>query len=230
MSLTPALAALACWGCGNYEERLEQSLNRMKEQARLDQYLNPPVGSNFQAERIALRTPRPLPSEPSDFGLIPGLGNELFDIRSSFVAAAQGGGTELGLHVLGRHKAPPRADAKNAPPQPDLSQRGDFTQDVLNLLGRIHSEIQNQTPTKVVKKSNEFNRWAYTANNNAVEVYVMNRRIGNEDYNLALIWEVPPKNMATYRSPIDMCLETLAVGPDAARSFNQGPGGTDAGF
>jgi hypothetical protein len=222
-------ASLVAPGCGSYEARLERTLARLKERAELDKYLNPPVEGKFKEELVFLRTPKPLPGQPSEFRLSPGLGDELYDLHSSFVAVQANGGLDLGLHVLGRHKKPPKPLPKGAPAPPDQSARGDFLADVFAELNRAHNNAAAGAEGKKVrmKGENEFTRYIYDIGSNKIHVYFLNRKIGQETYELAMIWEIPPQQAASTRG-IDLCMQTLAVGPAAGRSFQSGYGDEEA--
>lgn len=222
--------SLAVGGCGSYENRLDKSIQRRKEQAQLDQYLNPAVEGKFKEELIFLRTPKPLPGQAADFRLASGLGDEAFDLHSSFVALKQGGGLALGLHVLGRHKKP-KPTGKNAPPTVDESQRGVFLTDVLRVLDTIHSGGASSVgDNRAKKKSNDFSRRLYQVGENTIEVYLISRKFPNDNnYDLALIWEIPRDQAKEHEKGIELCLQSLALGPNAARSFESGFGDDDAG-
>ena len=59
------------------------------------------------------------------------------------------------------------------------------------------------------------------------QLFRLNRKLGQESYDLALIWEVPPQQAASMHG-IDLCMQSLGVGPTAARSFQSGYGDEDA--
>ncbi|MFO0960974.1 MAG: hypothetical protein U0800_26635, partial [Isosphaeraceae bacterium] len=172
---------------------------------------------------VYIRPPKPLPGQAADFRLVPGLTDAQYDLRSSFVSLRQDGGLDLGLHVLARHKKPPRPAAKGgAPAEPDQSQRGDFTNDVLTLLNTVHNNAASTATSNKAraKGGNEFNRYIYEANGNKIQVYLLpGRKVGQDVFDLALIWELSPEQQKNPK-PVDLCLQTVAVGPAATRAFN----------
>lgn len=224
-------------GCGSaiYEARLSNHLAVRKEKAKLDKFLNPPLDGKYKEEGIFLRVPRPLPGQPAEFRLAAqGVTDANYDLHNSFVNVDQSGGLNLGLHVLGRHKKPKPATAKNAP-APDVSQRGDFTGEVLALANEVHQNAASQAaPGKVKKKTNDYTRYLYQVGDNTIEIYLFNRKFGADNiYDLALIWEYPTSQKNTHSNPIELCLQSMAVGPGASRSFESGgvddSAGQDAG-
>lgn len=210
-------------GCGSYEARLERELKRREEVAELNNYLNGPIEGKYKEEHVYIRPPKPLPGQAADFRLVPGLTDAQYDLRSSFASLRQDGGLDLGLHVLARHKKPPRPAAKGAPPEPDQTQRGDFTSDVLTLLNTVHNNAASNASAQKVraKGGNEFNRYIYeTGTGTKVQVYLMpGKKVGQDTYDVALIWELSPDQQKNTK-PVDLCLQTLAVGPAASRAFS----------
>ncbi len=225
--VTVATLAFFGSGCGSYEARLQRTLARLKERAELDKYLNPPAEGKFKEESVFLRPPKPLPGQPSEFRLSPALGDELFDVHSSFVAVQSNGALDLGLHVLGRHKKPPKPQAKGAPAPPDQSARGDFLNDVFAELNKAHNNSAGGDPKKVKVGDNDYTRYIYEVGTTKINVYILSKKMGQEAYDLALIWEVPPQQ-ATNTRGIDLCLKSIAVGPAAGRSFQSGYGDEEA--
>lgn len=219
--LATILGGLA--GCGSYEARLERELKRREEVAELNSYLNGPIEGKYKDELVYVRPPKPLPGQPTDFRLVPGLTDAQYDLRSSFTSLRQDGNVDLDLHVLARHKKPPRAAAKGAPPEPDQSQRGDFTSDVLTLLNTVHNNAASgATANKVrVKGGNEFNRYIYEVGNGyKIQVYLLTgKKVGQDTFDVALIWGLSPDQQKNTK-PIELCLQTLAVGPAATRAFS----------
>lgn len=222
-------ALVVALGCSKYEKRLEVTIERMKYQQRLDQYLKPAEGGKFQELGIHLRVP--LGMEPAkEVTIVPEEG--AFDLVANFAGNAGGGaqakeGTPapqpVRLNVLARvkrKKAPPK---KGETPPPEVP-RGEFKADVRALLAASlgnPEDAQNKADAAERKRLNEYRRLIFTAGNgNIIRVYFYKQA----EYDTALIWNIPPASERNAATGIDLCLETQAVGPRALNLFQ---GGTD---
>ena len=102
-------------GCGtqNYESRLEQTLEQMKYQKRLDENLTEPATKGKLEElQIYVRPPKNMTGPTQTFQLAavePGR----FDVESSFIEPEK-----QSLHVLARVKRP-KTPAKKGAPRPN---------------------------------------------------------------------------------------------------------------
>lgn len=221
-------ALIVIVGCSKYEKRLDVTIERMKYQQRLDQYLKPAEAGKFQELGIHLRVPQGL--DPArEVTIVPEEG--LFDLVANFVDNAAAGGAEakegapppqpLRLNVLARvkrKKAPPK---KGEAPPPEVP-RGEFKADVRALLAASlgnPEDAQNKADAAERKRLNEYRRLIFTAGNgNTIRVYFYKQG----EYDTALIWNLPPGAERTAATPIDLCLETQAVGPRAQNLFQGG--------
>jgi hypothetical protein len=216
--LTLALAV----GCsGRYEYRLEKTLDQMKYQQRLDQFLNPAETGAFQELGIFLRTPMPMQKAQQNVGL-PSVDPAQYEIVSTFVDSA----SRARLHVLSRVKRPKKPPAKKGEAPPVEVPRGEFVADVLALLAQDlgNPEATAAAPKADKKGINDFRKLVFKdSSGNDTQVYFSKVDI----YDTALVWVVPPaaeKGLATGR---DLALEVFSVGPRALNKFR---GGTDDDF
>ena len=125
------------------------------------------------------------------------------------------------LHLLARVKLPKKATPKGAPPPPPTSQRGDFTRDVLAVLGSVYGSVEGLANPKFVdesKRGNRFKRLVVTANDKELKLYTYKQ----DNYEAALIFVYDPKLKGPLSSKIDLCLETFATGVRADRSSRGG--------
>ncbi len=224
-----ALVLVLVLGCGKYEKRLDVTIERMKYQQRLDQYLKPAEGGKFQELGIHLRVP--LDMNPArEVTIVPEEG--AFDLVANFAGSApageqakEGGAAPppLRLNVLARVKRKKAAPKKGETPPPEVP-RGDFKADVRALLAASlgnPEDAQNKADAAERKRLNEYRRLIFTAGNgNIIRVYFYKQA----EYDTALIWNIPPAAERNAATAIDLCLETQAVG---ARALNLFQGGSD---
>jgi hypothetical protein len=222
-------AGIVAVGCSKYEKRLDSTLERMKYQQRLDQYLKPAEAGPFRDLGIHLRVPKGM-NAAKEVQVVPEEG--AFDLVANFADPAAGGGgaqakegapppQPLRLNVLARvkrKKAPPK---KGETPPPEVP-RGEFKADVRALLAASlgnPEDAQNKADAAERKRNNEYRRLIFTAGNgNVVRAYLY--KIA--EYDVALIWNIPPAAERAAATPIDLSLETLAVGPRALNLFQGG--------
>jgi hypothetical protein len=215
-------------GCSkSYEKRLEATLNRMKYEQKLDQYLKPAETGKFQELGIYLRPPKNLePASQPMLAVDPGA----YELIASFLdtsggtpakgaeAAAAPAPAGLRLHVLARVKRKKPAPKKGETPPPE-SPRGDFVADVRQVLA---SELGN--PDDALNKAldnstqgrNAFKRLIFTAGNgDFIRAYFLKQ----DAYEVALIWDVPQAVDKASANGVRYCLESFATGPAAIDRF-----------
>ena len=107
-------ALLGCSGPVEYEHRIEQSVNDLKDLQKYDTYLAPSVGGGLQDFGVQLRPPKPLAIDPNSALQVPA---EVVDISESY--SGVGAGVPVVLHVLATRKNPRApAEGEPAPPRP----------------------------------------------------------------------------------------------------------------
>lgn len=229
MRRIPALsvsALLVCvLGCGadSYNRRLEHSLNDLKYRQRLDRYLNQPAQGKFQDLAIFLRPPKPLvPSKEFQFSTTPGL----FDLTTSFYdPQSKPEAPGLRLHVLARRKIKKAPLKEGAPPPPPEVARGDFRQDVQVLLAsELGATEENflKFQDMTTKNNTAFKRLTFTSpilNNDQIRVFLYTNK--PDDYDVALIWDIPPgvEKTPSVTEGQALTLGSFATGAKASRQF-----------
>ncbi len=204
-------------GCGqeSYNKRLAATLERLERERRIEKNLmKPPADKKFQDLSIYIRPPKD--EELVKVGQLP-VGEGQYELDSSFVD--KNGAV---LHLLSRVKLPKKAATKGAPPvPPTTTQRGDFTRDVLAVLSSVYGQVEGFATPKFVdesKRGNPFKRLIAIANDKEVKLYTYKK----DNHEVALIFVYDPKLRGPLSSKIDLCLETFAAGPKAARNFSGG--------
>jgi hypothetical protein len=209
---TATLLYIAGCGAKSYETRLDETLNDMKYQDRLNRLLLPPLEKKWHEMSIYLRPPKNLvqskawalaPTEPGKF-----------DLEASFNEPSK-----QDMHVLVRVKRSKGASKKGAAPNPaDTVDRTNFTGDVLAVLNDTYKPAEELVITKFkaeTKKKNEYKFQAITANDKNIQIYFYKQ----EPYDVALVFEYPKSEQASLFSKIGLCLESFAVGERAGRIF-----------
>ncbi len=234
------LLALAL-GCGyrSYETRLASTEKNEQYNITLNANLEPATTDDFQKLGFYVRPPKGL-AKTKTFApaqLTPGQ----YDLAATFQgpppdpAAPSGIATGLQLHVLARKKTPKKTQQakKEVEVAPEVP-RGPFEADVRALLGAIYGEAATANePKAATKRANSFRRLAFQAGGNNliynVHVYFYTQKVGQDEYDAALIWEIPVNrpNLAG-TDPIDLTLESFAVANRANALFNSG-GAVDLG-
>jgi hypothetical protein len=237
-------------GCGHYKARMEATVQHLHYLKRLNDNLIEPPQAKFKELQIYVRPPKPLAeAKESNLQNVPA---GQYDLAETFLgepAKAEGETKDatapadpnavLRLHVLARVKRPKKTPKKGEAPPPDTSGRGEFLSDVKTLLAAEFSageEVTNTRPQDDTKGKNKFKRMIFKApvSGDAIRVYFYKQG----DYDVALVWDVPPAFEKSSASGINLCLECFAVGPKAASFFNNGysdesmpgaPGGTGKG-
>jgi hypothetical protein len=221
-------------GCRDYDFRLGKTLEEMKYQQRLEKNLEKaPTKGSLQGELIYVRPPKGLSGPTKAFTLTvvePGK----FDLENSFIDE----GKQASLHLLARHKKPKAPPKKGAPPVA-AAARGDFTNEVIELVKAAYG-VEDLTPTKfkaVVKRhegrENSYKEAKLDLNTKEVLIYLYGDK--NGPYNIALIFEYPKTEVNSLSPKIGLSLEAFAVGEAAGKAFSgggeEGTGeeGTDSG-
>lgn len=206
LALLLTATTVLAWGCGRgeYDSRLEQTLETRKRQAVYDQYLNPPAGDKFSELGITLRPPKSL-GGPQPFASAP---EGQYDLQVTFPGPQDDPARALNLHVLARRTPAKQADAKEEPTPP--AGRGPFVQDVTTLLGTIYAADAPQPRTEAVTKGrNEFRILISPSGN--INAYIYETKPGSPSDAAALIWEGAGQKGA--QEQIDATLETFSMNP-----------------
>jgi hypothetical protein len=220
LALLATTALLLAAGCGgrSYEARLNKTLDDMRYVKRLDDNLSPaPTKGKLEASNIYIRPPKTLTGPAKEFQLTvlePGK----FDISDSFFESGK-----ANLHVLGRIKVPKAATPKKAAPTPaEAATRGDFTSDVLALLGSVYNVELDPAKAKEEKGigpwENKFKRLAFEGNGKDVQVFFYGSKA--TPYEVALIFEYPNTEKASLSNKIELTLGSFATGERARRLFS----------
>ncbi|MEO6807614.1 MAG: hypothetical protein ABI353_00685 [Isosphaeraceae bacterium] len=226
LSLSASLVCVLGCGTDSYNRRLEHTLNDLKYRQRLDQYLSPPAQDQFQGLAIFLRPPKPLvPSKEFQLPTTPGL----FDLTTSFYdPASKPKSPGLRLHVLARRKVKKAPPKKGAPPPEPEVPRGDFRQDVQVLLAsELGATEENflKFQDMTAKNKTAFKRLTFTSpilNNDQIRVFLYTNK--RDNYDVALIWDIPPGVEKT--PPVtegqELTLGSFATGAKASQQFANG--------
>jgi len=209
---TATLLVIAGCGVKSYETRLENTLDDMKYQDRLNRLLQPPQAKGKWEElSIYLRPPKSLvqskawslaPTEPGKF-----------DLEASFVEPKQD------MHVLARVKRAKSAAKKGSAKPADTVDRTNFEGDVLNILNESYKPAEELVITKFkteTRKKNPFKFHSVTANDKTIQIYLYKQ----EPYDVALVFEYPKSEQKELFEKIRLCLESFAVGEKARRIFS----------
>jgi hypothetical protein len=219
-------------GCGkSYSDRMERTLDRLREQQRFDQFLiTAPQDGKFKELKIFVRPPKPMEISKT-FGLTEEPGR--YDLTETFLAIPKADpqakeGTPppdpnavFRLHVLARLKKTKKAATKKGvppPPEPAVP-RGEFTADVRTLLATdtgggetaLTAALKNDS-----KKPNQYKRLIFPASNSdVIKVYFYKQG----DYDVALVWDIPPGQDKPTATGVELCLKSFAVGRKAELAF-----------
>jgi len=210
-------------GCGskNYEYRIEQTISRMKYEKRLDENLGEAVKGKLEEKNIFIRPPKGLAGPTKTFQLTaiePGR----FDLENTFIE-----GDKQSLHVLARVDQPKAPAKKGAPPQAAAPPRGDFNQEVVELIRNASgAEIdlsQFKQETKQVqgrRQSNTFLAKTLDLSAKEMQIYLFGSKAS--PYKVALIFEYPKAQKNAVAPKIGLCLENFLVGDPARLAFSGG--------
>lgn len=210
-------------GCGmkNYDSRIEQTVDRMKYERRLDDNLMPFVKGKMEELGIYLRPPKNLAGPTQTFQFA-ALEAGRFDLENSFIEQ-----DKQSLHILARVDRPKVATKKDAPPQPEPPARGDFNEEVVELV-RSHTgaevELSQFKPeTKQVKGRRLANNFlAKTLDRESTEMQIYLYGSKSTPYKVALIFEYPKAEKNSISSKIGLALENFLVGDPARQAFSGG--------
>jgi hypothetical protein len=215
LAMLATMALLMIGGCGSksYEARLDQTLEDIKYQDRLNKLLMPALTKGKWEElSIYLRPPKNLSQTKAWMLVEPEPGK--FDLEASFDEPKK-----QSMHVLARVKRAKKPGKKAAPTPADTVDRTNFTGDVLAILNEFYKPPEDLTPTKFKaesKKKNEFKFHGMTVNDKNVQIYLYKK----DPYEVALIFEFPKSEQADLFSKIGLSLESFAVGDRARRFFS----------
>lgn len=204
-------------GCGqdSYNKRLAATLERLERERRIEKNLMPAPGEKrFQDLSIYIRPPKD--EALAKTGQLP-VGEGQFEMDASFLDLKSG----ATLHLLSRVKLPKKPATKGAPPVPPAPLRGDLTRDVLAILTNAYGPVEGFATPKFVdesKRGNRFKRLVVTANDKEVKLYTYKQ----DNHEVALVFVYDSKLRGALSTKIDLCLETFATGPKAARNYSGG--------
>ena len=195
-AVTVALLLVAGCGGRSYELRLNRTIEYMKYQKKLDQFLGPaPTQGRWSALSIYVRPPKPL-TESKEFQLTvvePGQ----YDLAASFVEPQK-----KGLHVLARKKQPKDAAKKKAPTAADTAVRGDFNGDVITLINSVYGvELQKGDKKKQEekKRDNTFQHQFFNVPDGTKTVHLFLYK--NDPYDVALVFRIPARRTGEHDHP-----------------------------
>ena len=206
-------------GCvQEYDFRMAKTIDNKRYQKRLNDNLEaPPAKTNLQTGNIFVRPPKGLQGPHKTFGLAvlePGK----FDVEDTFADPQK----QASLHILARVTVPKPAGKKASTPA-ETTQRGDFTDDVLELLKNAYggefdkSRLKNDEKKSPNGRTNSFKSLTSEVQGKEIKVYIFGEKSSPEK--VALIFDYPKEEARTLSSKINLCLESFAVGGAAARSF-----------
>jgi hypothetical protein len=216
---------LLTFGCRDYDVRLDETLEDMKYQKRLnDNLAEAPTKGLLQQELIYIRPPKGFTGPMKAFSLA-NIEAGKFDLENSFIEEAK----QASLHVLARHKKPKAAAPKKGPAPAEPPPRGDFTAEVIEVL-KVAYGIDDLEPGKFKPETkrhkgreNSFKATKLDVATKEVQVYLYGDK--NGPYNVALIFEYLKTEMNSLSPKIGLSLEAFATGEAARRVF---AGGSDA--
>lgn len=211
-------------GCGmkNYDYRIEQTLDRMKYERRLNENLGEAVKGKLEEHNIYVRPPKGLsgPTQTFQFAVLePGQ----FDVANTFLE-----GDKHSLHVLAWIDKPKAAAKKGAPQAPP--PRGNFDQFkqvvvemIRNATGAEIDITQFKQESKQLKdrrQSNAFLTKTLDLNAKEMQIYLYGPKAS--PYKIALIFEYPKAEKNAMAPKIGLCLENFLVGDPARLAFSGG--------
>jgi hypothetical protein len=204
-------------GCGNYDSRLDQTLQEMRYRKRLnDNLVEAPTKGKLQDLAIFVRPPKALKGPTKTFTMTvvePGK----FDVENSFIDEAK----QESMHILAR-VVRPKATPKKGAPQPEPTPRGKFIDDVLELVKTVYGVELEPSQFKADSHShgNRTNTFkAKTVDLTAKKVQIFFYGDEKAKYQVALIFEYPEGSHASINPKIPLCLESFAVDDVARRAF-----------
>lgn len=218
-----SLGMLLAIGCGmkNYDYRIEQTLERTKYENRLNENLMPEVKGKLEELGIYIRPPKNLagPTQTFQFAAIePGR----FDLENTFLEQ-----DKQSLHILARVDRPKTAAKKGEPAPPEPPPRGDFDEEVIELIrNATGSELDLSKFTKEDKQlkyrrgANTFKTATIDRDPREMQVYLYGSK--SSPYKVALIFEYLKSEKNAEASKINLSLENFLVGDPARQAFTGG--------
>lgn len=217
-----SLGTLLAIGCGmkNYDYRIEQTLDRMKYDRRLDENLMPVAKGRLEELGIFLRPPKNLsPAQTFQFAT-PEPGR--FDLTTTFQDQER-----QSLHVLARVDLPKAAAKKGEAPQPEAAPRGDFNEEVVELIHDATgaelplSEFKpEQKPVKYRRISNAFQVKTIDRDAREMQIYLYGAK--SSQHKVALIFDYLKSEKNAVSPKIALTLENFLVGDAARQAFTGG--------
>ena len=195
--------------------RLEQTLEEMKYQRRLDENLTEPATKGKLEELQIYRPPPKNMTGPTQTFQLAAVEPGRFDVESSFIEPEK-----QSLHVLARVKRP-KTPAKKGAAQGRTAPRGDFNTEVVDLIKNVYGAELDLADFKDETKGRQHVQvQAARPNAKNVQIYLYGNK--NSPYEVALIFEYPKTEHNTVNPKIGLCLESFAVGDKAKRAFAGG--------
>jgi hypothetical protein len=221
LAILAGLGLVLVIGCAqDYDIRMGKTIDNKKYQRRLNTNLEgPPAKTNLQTANIFVRPPKGLQGPHKTFGLAVVEAGK-FDIEDTFADPQK----QASLHILARVTLP-KAPSKKTPSAAESTQRGDFTDDVLDLLKNAYGADFEKSRLKTDDKShggrtNSFKTLTLDLTAKEIKVFLFGDKTSPEK--VALIFDYPKEEAGTLSSKINLCLESFAVGGAAARAFSGG--------
>jgi hypothetical protein len=214
------LLAIGC-GMNNYDYRIEQTLERIKYEGRLDDNLMPEVRGKLEELGIFIRPPKNLagPTQTFQFAAVePGR----FDLENTFLDSDR-----QSLHILARVDRPKAASKKGDEAQPEATPRGDFNEEVVELIrNATGTEVDLslfKDETKQVKYrrvTNTFKTATLDREPREMQVYLYGSK--TSPHKVALIFEYLKSEKNSVSPKIGLSLENFLVGDPARQAFSGG--------
>ena len=219
LAILAGLGLVLVIGCAqDYDIRMGKTIDNKQYQRRLNTNLEgPPAKTNLQTANIFVRPPKGLQGPHKTFGLAVTEAGK-FDIEDTFADPQK----QASLHVLARVNLPKTPGKKSAAPA-ESAQRGDFTDDVLDLLKNAYGADFDKSRLKTDEKShggrtNSFKSLTLDLTAKEIKVYLFADK--NSPEKVALIFDYPKEEAGALSSKINLCLENFAVGGAATRAFS----------
>jgi hypothetical protein len=235
-SMACVAAGVVVAGCGvpSYNERMNETLKRLKYEQAINTYLETPVEGKFKDLGVYFRPPKRLVESAPAWTLPPGS----FDQAATFIgspepakvaegAAAPPALPPLKMHVLARQKPRKVATKKGeAAPPPDGAtlNRGDFVGDVRVVMASDYgAEAANEKRPQAepIGEAN-FKSLKFVAANSGDDIRVYFARDDKTETDVAIIVDVPAKLRTDpiVTKGVDYALRSFAIGAAARNRFN----------
>jgi hypothetical protein len=217
-----------CLGEPVYNRRLEETLEQMKYEKKINESLNKEEQGSFREKELYLRAPQPLTKGEPMITVAPGS----YDLVESFAGAPQTSSGQasplpIRMHVLMRWKKPPQTPGKKAAPAPPPTNRGpNFEADVRALLANVYGNpnVTSQKSESVNARGKQYKRVIFKSGaDTTVRAYFYES--GN--HLVALVLDIPPAlaDAKAANQAAEYMLETMAVGNAARNAFAGRPAG-----